>query len=286
MRQKCEYCGTWLSDTDEVCPSCGAPNPNLVRAATGIPSTIEELKAFANAHNLPLDKMRFFLGEDYRGPRAYGIYRDDATGNFIVYKNKSDGSRAIRYSGKDEAYAVNELYQKMHAEVVNQKAHRTQITRNSGGGAQNRQKKHPLWRRFLWIIVILYFVTIIGGRLLSGTYHSRPSTGYYTYGGSQYYNYSHDWYYYDDVYDDWFAADDVPDELTDNYDSYYQGYSYDTSYDTSDFQDSDWYDPSTSTTWDDDDDNSSWSSSWDDDDWDWDSDDDWDSGWSDWDSDW
>ena len=40
----------------------------------------------------------------------------------IVYKNKSDGSRAIRYQGLDEAYAVNEIYLKLQVEMQKQEA--------------------------------------------------------------------------------------------------------------------------------------------------------------------
>ena len=46
----------------------------------------------------------------------FGIYRDE-DGEFVVYKNKSDGSRAVRYKGLDEAFAVNELYEKLRSEV-------------------------------------------------------------------------------------------------------------------------------------------------------------------------
>ena len=98
MKIKCEFCGSHISDTDGKCPNCGAPNANMVRSADGVPKTIEELKAFCAAHNMPLEKMRFFIGVDFREPRAFGIYRDE-NGDFIVYKNKADGSRAVRYRG-------------------------------------------------------------------------------------------------------------------------------------------------------------------------------------------
>ena len=115
-------CGGWIEDTDEVCPNCGAANEHLMVSGEGIPKTIEELRAFAESHNLPLRDMRFFIGEDYKEPRAFGIY-EESDGNFVVYKNKANGERAVRYRGKDEAYAVNELYQKMKSEVANQKKH-------------------------------------------------------------------------------------------------------------------------------------------------------------------
>ena len=47
---------------------------------------------------------------------------------FIVYKNKADGTRAVRYKGTDEAYAVNELYLKLKDEILNQKAHQQKHT--------------------------------------------------------------------------------------------------------------------------------------------------------------
>ncbi|NLL63674.1 MAG: hypothetical protein GX241_05505 [Ruminococcaceae bacterium] len=121
MKQQCEYCDFMIDDTDEVCSNCGAPNEHVVRAATGVPQTIEELKAFCAEKNLPLEKMRFFIGEDYKEPKAFGIF-EDAQGDFVVYKNKADGSRAIRYEGKDESYAVNEIYQKLKAEINERRA--------------------------------------------------------------------------------------------------------------------------------------------------------------------
>ncbi len=86
------------------------------------PITIEELQEWYKARNLPpYETTRFFIGIDHKGPRAFGIYKDD-NGDFIVYKNKENGQRAIRYQGSDEEYAVNELYQKLKEEIIHQKA--------------------------------------------------------------------------------------------------------------------------------------------------------------------
>lgn len=51
MQQICEYCDSIIKDTDESCPNCGAPNHHVVRTAAGVPKTIEELRAYAAAHN-------------------------------------------------------------------------------------------------------------------------------------------------------------------------------------------------------------------------------------------
>lgn len=86
------------------------------------PKTIAELKEWYKSRNLPPEnETRFFIGKDIGEPRAFGIYEDRDTGEFVVYKNKGNGERAIRYRGWDEAYAVNELYLKLKSEIVNQK---------------------------------------------------------------------------------------------------------------------------------------------------------------------
>lgn len=112
MQVKCEYCGSYISDTDEFCSQCGAVNPNFKRSTDGTPKTISELKVWYKEKNLPDKEVtRFFIGENYKGAKAFGIYEEN--GEYIVYKNKADGTRAIRYQGKDESYAVNEIYLKL-----------------------------------------------------------------------------------------------------------------------------------------------------------------------------
>ena len=146
MKIKCEYCGARIEDTADKCPNCGAANTNVKRTVNTTPKTIEELKSWYRARNLPpYETTRFFIGIDYRQPRAFGIYKD---GNeFVVYKNKDDGSRAVRYRGTDEAYAVNELYLKLKSEILNQKA-RSSGSRSSSGGSS--RKRGPSGKTGLW----------------------------------------------------------------------------------------------------------------------------------------
>ena len=121
MKIKCDYCGSYINDTDEHCSNCGSVNAHLVRTADHTPRTIEELKQWYADHHLPpYETTRFFIGIDYKGARAFGIYEED--GKFTVYKNKDDGTRVLRYYGSDEAYAVNELYLKLKSEILNQKS--------------------------------------------------------------------------------------------------------------------------------------------------------------------
>lgn len=139
MKKVCDYCGSGYDDGLDSCPHCGAPN-NFIRRGTGVPRTIEELKQWYKDANLPPEETtRFFIGRNYTEKRAFGIYKDESTGDFIVYKNKDNGQRAIRYQGKDEAYAVNELYLRLKEEITNQKAH--QGMRFGGSPSGGKAKK-------------------------------------------------------------------------------------------------------------------------------------------------
>ena len=160
----CDYCKEWIETTEENCPNCGAPNKNYARVAKGTPKTIEELKSWYIARNLPPEETtRFFIGKNISEPRAFGIYEEN--GIFTVYKNKSNGERAIRYEGEDEAYAVKELYLRLKEEILNQK-NINQRKRSSGGSSysssRNRRKKNKLSSLIVSLITIVFLTGVIG----------------------------------------------------------------------------------------------------------------------------
>ncbi len=269
MKIKCDYCQGYINDYDEKCPNCGAPNEHLVRKAIGSPKTIEELKEWYKQHNLPPEETtRFFIGTDYKKPRAFGIYKDEETGNFVVYKNKDTGVRAIRYEGKDEAYAVNELYLKLKEEIVNQKSRN--LDKENGGNNRKPYRKRYRGKSLVFIIYIIMFIII--GLTMFVSLKMSHTRGYYNYDGTYYYYQGGSWYIYDN---DWEKATDVPEELKSNDEEYYSSYSYDSDYGVSDFSDTSYYYEYSSSSSDDWDSGSSW-----------DSGDSWDSGGTDWGSDW
>lgn len=304
MRSKCEYCGSYVESTEENCPNCGAVNPNHQRNASGVPQTMEELKDFCARHNLPLEQMRFFIGEDYKKPKAFGIYQD-GDGNFVVYKNKADGSRAIRYKGTDEAYAVHELYLKLQSEVQKQKTRRSASAAEQTGGKSNHQGRSTnrlsgVWasfsprekRRLIGsLLLVLFLFSILAFDAMV------PDKGYYSYEGSYYYYDYPDWYRFDREQLDWVPADMAHTPLDRHYNHYLiKNNSSGSQY--SESVDSEYYDAfsASQSVWEEDDSSiredssgsdSSWDDSdWDDSDWDWDSGSDWDSSYTDWDSDW
>ena len=102
MKVRCEYCNNLIDDGEEKCPGCGAINKNYNRVAIGVPTTIAELEQWYKDRGLPdYETTRFFIGINYEKPKAFGIYKDDNTGKFVVYKNKDTGERVIRYEGTD-----------------------------------------------------------------------------------------------------------------------------------------------------------------------------------------
>ena len=62
------------------------------------------------------NEIRLFIGEDYKEPKAFGIYKDEESGNYIVYKNKANGERAIRYQGNEEE-ASQILWDRLEEEI-------------------------------------------------------------------------------------------------------------------------------------------------------------------------
>ena len=269
MKVKCEYCRQMIDEGLNKCPYCGATISAVNRVADKQPKTIEELKEWYVAHHLPPEeKTRFFIGKDIKEPKAFGIYKS-TDGDFVVYKNKADGTRAIRYQGVDEGYAVNELYQRLRAEIADQKKHSASksAARNNG-----KQRARSVLKSVLLFFAFYFGVFAIG--IVASLLDHRPSKGYYNYNGNTYYYQDSRWYEYDPYTDDWFRSDDedtLKEIITDDTDSQYETYSSPGK----DFEDTSWYDAGSS------DDDSDWDS-----DSSWDSSDSWDSGSTDWDSDW
>ncbi len=285
MKVKCNYCDQLIEDNLNYCPYCGGSMPTVNRTASEQPKTIEELQAWYTAHNLPPENVtRFFIGKDIREARAFGIYKNSA-GEFVVYKNKSNGERAVRYQGYDEGYAVNELYQRLKAEIADQKSHSASNRASQTRSNSSKKSGSLLAKLFGFFVftkvgltILVMIITFIVAAL-----DKSPSRGYYRYGGNDYYYQSGSWYSYDSDYDSWdYVYDDdfLDDVIYDDTASDYSVYDHVGM----DFEDTSWYDTgSSSSSYD----SSDYSYDYD---WDssssWDSYDSWDSDYSSWDSDW
>ena len=263
---RCRYCGSAVSSDEERCPSCGAPNEGYVADTERhvfLPQTIDELKEYCAERGMPLLKMRFFIGEDYRHPKAFGIYRDGD--RFIVYKNKANGQRAVRYQGPDEAFAVGELFAKLLEEC-----HNRGIYPDGKPSEESRSGTRPRRRRGTLAPVLAIVFLLLTSAVFAGiSKYQHRNDGYYgADDGAVYYHYGSDWYYSYDTGSSnlWLETDGFP---AADYEEYALGEDWSSDWGVGDFRDSD--------TWDEIHESHSSSSS------DYDS---WDSGDTDWDSDW
>ena len=230
---KCEYCDSTITSADQKCPYCGAENPNYVPDSARtvfLPKTIDELKEYCAERGMPLLRMRFFIGEDYREPKAFGIYRDGD--EVVVYKNKADGSRAVRYRGPDEAHAVDEIFAKLLEECHNRGIY---PDGKPPAGKQTGKKKSS-FRRVLLIFFAVYLAVGVLGGIVSHVRHRND--GYYNFGGGTvYYHYGSDWYYTHDynAAGYWYSADEPP---VHEYGDYYVGDDWNSDWGVSDFKES------------------------------------------------
>ena len=301
---RCPKCGAMVLPQENFCPRCGAPlneapttesveeplygegmgpegmdygevvssgwepasgwEPDSGWEPGQVPATIEQLRAFCDYHGMPLRQMRFFVGEDFREARAFGIYRDGD--EFIVYKNKSDGSRAVRYHGPDEAYAVGELYAKLLDEC-----HSRDLWPDGKPQGAARRRKGSKAVLIVVILAVMAIAVAIVGFAVASDHRRHAHDGYYNLGDEGiYYRYGSDWYYEDDDYD-WVLMDE-DDAYDDAYADYYLGDDYDSDWGYSNFRSSDAWESIQEESRSSSDSSDDYSS--------------WDSGGTDWDSDW
>ena len=264
------------------------------------PKTIEELRLWYEWHNLPPEEVtRFFIGKNITEPKAFGIYKNER-GECVVYKNKANGERAVRYQGGDEAFAVGELLQRLREEIANQKAkkpfntvvqssnHRLQAQsleasptmkqslEASPTTAMRPSKKetrryaapkkpasgNSKWENGIFTVVAGMMVAIV--MLFSGNH---APNGYYYYQGKHYYRQGSSWYLYKNTTHDWYQTQSLESKITkDNAGQYRISH-----FDGKRFEDTRWYDDGSYDSGDDDE---------------WSDNDSWDSRDTDWDSDW
>lgn len=213
---KCPFCGAVVTSDQKTCPECGGENPGFVVDTPQRimnPKTIEELKEYCAERGMPLLRMRFFIGVNTPEAKAFGIYREGDT--FIVYKNKANGTRAVRYQGPDEQTAVRELHAKLldecHMRGIYPDGEKPAGTRNTGtvrrdsvpGYAPRKSKEKT--RGWFWVILAAFFGLFVLINTLVTSYKSQPlSTGYYYEEGQPLYyhirspySYEYEWYVYD-----------------------------------------------------------------------------------------
>lgn len=282
-------------------------------------NSISDIRDLAARHGMPLERMRFFIGVNNTEPKCFGIYQDDA-GYWVVYKNKANGERAVRYRGRSETEASRIIWEKIEDEIKVRKKekdwwqHQQDLANNPeyADEYEKELEKRVLRPRYSTVrnqkknvvkplLISAGIIALIAGvttGIYHGIRHKRPTSGYYTHDNDLYYYQYPSWYIWDSYVGDWdtYDYDDAyfEDDWQDwNYDGRYYVYEGDDDNYYS-FQNSDYYNShsssGSSSSYSSSDYDSDWSSDWDSS---WDSDDDydydysdWDSSDTDWDSDW
>lgn len=174
MKVKCRYCGSMISNTTEVCPSCGAPNEDMVRGGLYAPKTMGALTKYCSMKNIDTYKLKVSIGQVKDEP--FWTFIVENGGSFLVCKNLKEGAREVLYEGGDEAYAVFMVYDKIrrdevlrmeqenlrHMDVYNEMAERS--------GARKRRKNRSPGSIFLKVVIafmVVYFgIFFVGMALL------------------------------------------------------------------------------------------------------------------------
>ena len=199
--KECPVGGTAVRSDESQCPCCGEENE--------APKTIEELKEYCENRGMPLSRMRFFIGDNYEKPKAFGIYEDG--GRYIVYKNKANGERATRYSGPDEAYAVGELFRKLLDECYKRDIYPDgrpaetvpcSVVAGTAGGASRNGKQMSRGKIAALIVLILCVITLIcifstfdwSFRSYENGYYKLNDSYYLKKGSYWFFGGSSDWY--------------------------------------------------------------------------------------------
>lgn len=255
--KKCARCGEKIGTNAKFCPHCGAPV-----AAVQAPKTVFELRQFCEDRGMPLEKMRFFLGQDCREAKAFGVFKDDE-GDYVVYKNKADGTRVVHYRGADESKAVSELYEKILGEIdlrvksgklagaAKDKAEykekpvskpkqededeeeEERPASHAAASASDAPKKRGYGGLIIFGAIVLAFLSLI----LFGK--KSPKTGYYDYAGKYFYCQKGDWFAYDEA-NGWSSVS--PDPLLEkNHKKFFVGRDFKVNFGIEDFAESEFY---------------------------------------------
>ena len=263
-------------------------------------NSIEELKQKCAEKHMRLEKMRFFIGENRKDPKCFGVYFDEASGNWIVYKNKADGTRAVRYEGPDEARAAQEIWNKIGDEVKLRKdKYGSPYDESAFRTINEADVPQPsffgsvfgIFRSvfsFVWENIVLeypfaaLFFALVGASLLLEFAFPSPKNGYYQYNDVIYYCLEDQWYMYDSG--DWVSTYvDIDDP-----DDYYLSDYFLPGYDIEAFEHTEYYEEYQEKEREKEKDkerDDAYDNDYDDDDYDYDYDD-WDAGDTNWDTDW
>ena len=239
-----------LAEAAEHCPLCGAPvaveeepEPEVpAQQPEQTPRTVAELLALCDSFETDPAAHRFYIGKDEKDATGYGLFVDEF-GDYVFYHNHRSHQRSIRYKGRDEAYAVGELYSRMkEAHLFYRPVARQEESgkrhHHSHSGQSSRQRKRIRRRR--WAVAIAAVVACLVAAVVLRWQALQPKDGYYHYQDRYYYLQQRQWYAYDSVMETWSKTQ--PNEtVVANHSLYYRSTYYWEGSPVSDFRESGFY---------------------------------------------
>lgn len=248
----CGSCKVKYSNKLNNCPNCGARNPSRIPVEAPsehsfqMPKTLRELELLLEENRLSPNDIRLHIREDYPGPLCCGIFQD-AEGNFVVYKNRIDGSRVVRYQGPDEAYAVSELLQKALDRVEVRRALHVPLPHEQDSlsvqkdtpfkkSLKKRRSSQPKRTTIKWNYLGLLSPLLVILVVWVFMHWDSTKSGYYCYQSSYYYYQDSDWFVYQG--DAWYPVVPV---FASDCSQYFRSETFSDSYGVSDFATSGYY---------------------------------------------
>lgn len=221
MKVKCENCGLIYDASSEKCPECGEHIREQNMISDSVPDSLESLQKFVRDNNIDLKKLKLYINEDTKQIGAYGMIKDEY-GDFTFYRNRSDGTRSVRYKGNNEAFAVNEFYRILIA-VRSEVDIKPEDILNRPVLPEGKQSKYPLRRVVIitaGILVVLGIFIVFLSTLFSALHpdSKKVTPGYYTYFGKTYYHDSTGWY--ESAGNDQWVRADLDDSFLNHSDKY------------------------------------------------------------------
>ena len=120
--------------------------------------SIGNLNEIDKNYNIELkNKWKFIIGNKNAYPNYYGIYKDEASGNYIVYHNEQNGITQKIYIGSSERKACNVIWNLFLEKVYkSEDSLKLQISKNF------INKNHPSEKKKILRNILIFIGCVVG----------------------------------------------------------------------------------------------------------------------------
>ncbi len=116
-----------------ICKNCGSRCDSGICKVCGTPQNITALRNWVIENNAGIIPHNLVIGKESVDPFVCGLYVDESTRDYVVYRTNECGFSRLLYQGQDEATAVYSLFSKLRDDM----SRRAMMIYNSGIQAGN-----------------------------------------------------------------------------------------------------------------------------------------------------